>query len=119
VRNLRIWILLLLAVLLPLRGAVAAGMPCPAAGAGSPTELRVHDHAMAHPVMDTAEHEHADAGEPDTCNVCSAFCSVTPPLSSIPALFALLEATDVSYPDVSAPAASFLSDGQERPPRSI
>jgi hypothetical protein len=135
VRTVRIWLLLLLAVLLPIRGAVAAAMLCPVAETGSQVELRLHDHSLGHPAMDEAAqvdhasmhpdhaasgHHHDDgAGQPDRCNLCSAFCSVTPLVGSLPTVFAPLDTAAASFPDLSAPATTFLSGGQERPPRSI
>jgi hypothetical protein len=43
---------------------------------------------------------------------------VTPMLSSLPSLPAPQDDATESFPDISAPAPSFVSDGQERPPRS-
>jgi Protein of unknown function (DUF2946) len=133
VKTLRIWLLVLLAVLLPVRGAVAAAMLCPPAGTGTQTELRLHDHASGHALMDAAEHRHADRGHgsgadahhdgsadtTDRCNLCSAFCSVTPLIGSLPALPLPQEPAAIRFPDLTVPAPSFISDGQERPPRSI
>lgn len=68
VKSLRPWLLLLLAVLLPVRGAMAAAMLCPPAGTGSPAEVVVagHDHAAhGHAAHDHAGHDpagHARAG---------------------------------------------------------
>jgi hypothetical protein len=135
VRIFRIWLLLLLAVLLPLRGAMAAALLCPIAETGSQVELRLHEHSLGHQAMDESAHadhasmhlehvagephDHDGAGQPDKCNLCSAFCSVTPLVSSQPRVFAPLDNAAVSFPDLSAPAATFLSGGQDRPPRSI
>lgn len=131
-RTVRVWLLLLLAVLLPLRGAVAAGMLCPVAGSGIQSELMAHAHPASHRMMDdSAGHDHAamhhehssdghhDHGAADKCNMCSAFCSVTPLVSSLPTLFEPLDMAATSFPDLSAPAPTFVSGGQERPPRSI
>jgi uncharacterized protein involved in copper resistance len=133
VKILRIWLLVLLAVLLPVRGAVAAAMLCPPAGTGTQTELRLHDHASGHALMDAAEHQYADhdhgsgvhshhdgsSATTDRCNLCSAFCSVTPLMSSPPTLPLPQEPAAIRFPDFTVPAPSFISDGQERPPRSI
>jgi len=135
VRIFRIWLLLLLAVMLPIRGAVAAAMLCPVAESGTQLELRLHEHSLGHQAMDQAAkvdhasmhldhtasgHHHDDgAGQPDTCNLCSAFCSVTALVSSLPTVLAPLDTAAASFPDLSAPAATFLSGGQDRPPRSI
>jgi hypothetical protein len=142
VRTTRIWLLLLLAVLLPVRGAVAAAMLCSVAGSGSQVELRLqhvesspthhsmdeamaaphhmsHDHADAQQGHHGGQHDHGDGGQSDRCNVCSAFGSMTPLASTAPTVLSPLEATKAIFPALSAPAPSFLSDGQERPPRSI
>jgi hypothetical protein len=127
---LRLWLIVLLAALLPVRGAMAAAMLCPAMGTGMATELRSpgheghgHEHASEahahHHHEGAADPDHAQASGHDQCNLCSAFCSITPLLSAMPSVPPPLEAATASYPDFSAPAPSFVSDGQERPPRSI
>jgi hypothetical protein len=130
----RIWLLLLLAVLLPVRGAVAAAMLCPVAGSGIQTELAVVNHPTAHEAMDHAmehdhgvSHEHAVGGHhdghdhtaTDKCNMCSAFCSLTPLVSEVQTVAEPLDPTAVKFSELSAPPPSFFSDGQERPPRTI
>lgn len=128
-----IWLLILLAVLLPVRGAVAAAMLCAPTGTAHHQEQRVHEHPMSHMAMDSATHHHdhsataelghdgqgSPSGSSDKCNLCSACCSVAPMVSSTPTVPALLGASDVFFPSISAPAPSFVSDGQERPPRTI
>ncbi|WP_374564695.1 hypothetical protein [Ideonella sp.] len=128
----RIWLLVLLAALLPARGAIAAAMLCPPAAVGSDTMLMQHGH------QDHAPHDHADSAQHgdhggthdhthdskgpaghDKCNLCSACCSATPLLSAMPSVPQPHGLAAASFPDVSAPAPSFLSDGQERPPRSF
>lgn len=144
VKAVRIWLLLVLVVLLPVRGAVAAAMLCSAGSPGMGSELRIdagghgamdhtmaHEHAGQHPGHDDADgggHDHAGAGGhdhaqghtgSDQCSLCSACCSITPLPSTVPKLVAPVDARAVKFPDVSSPAPTFLSDGQERPPRSI
>jgi len=134
-KSVRIWLLLLLALLLPVRGAVAAAMLCPIAGSGVQTQVHVSAEHAAHEAMHepthepmhehqhdsssahTADHDHGKAA--DRCNLCSAFCSLTPLVGSVPTVAAPLELAATAFPDISAPPPSFLSDGQERPPRSI
>lgn len=127
----RIWLLLLLAVLLPVRGAVAAAMPCSVAESGVRTELAgdeamehahahghadAHDHgAMSHDGGHTG-HDHAAS---DRCNMCSASCALTLLVSDVPTLAEPLDLAAVKFSELSAPSPSFLSDGQERPPRTI
>ena len=142
-RTVRIWLLLLLAVLVPVRGAVAAAMLCPMPGAGGQVKLTLQHQASlpAHHAMDEAtadaghasmqdhpgaqhdhgagHHEHGTSNQPDKCNMCSAFCSLTPLVSTTLTVAPPLEIAHSAFPPLSAPAPSFLSDGQERPPRSI
>ena len=144
VKAVRVWLLLVLIVLLPVRGAVAAAMLCSAGNPGMGSELRIDasghpatDHTTAHAHADQHHgHDDADAGShdhagdgghdhaqghtgSDQCSLCSACCSITPLASTLPKLVAPLDARAVKFPDVSSPAPTFVSDGQERPPRSI
>jgi hypothetical protein len=149
VKSFRPWFVLLLALLLPIRGAMAAAMLCPPAGVGTQGEVRIDGHAIGHhaafgngPRHDHAAHDHAAHGhgthanqpvdgsvdaqpgsatdkQADECGLCSAFCSVTSLVSSVLTVQApsLVELT--VFPTLSAPAPSFFSDGQDRPPRSV
>jgi hypothetical protein len=138
VRTIRIWLLVLLAVLLPVRGAVGAAMLCPHASEGGQATVALAGSAMDHHAMgvvDHAAHEYVDhqhtehdsdapgdGGHHDglgKCNLCCDFCSMTTLLSTLPSVPTPLNQSSVSFPDLFAPALSFLSDGQERPPRSI
>lgn len=114
-------------MLLPVRGAVAAAMLCPTAGEGTGVEWTAKTEATHHH-MSAADHahhehsEHSDGHHSDSsakCNLCCGdFCSMTLLLSSLPSVVAPQDLSSISFPDFSAPAPSFLSDGQERPPRS-
>lgn len=131
----RICLLLLLAVLLPVRGAVAAAMLCSVAGSGMQTESIVHppahdamDQAMAeaahahhgHDASASQGHDHGKGhASSEECNMCSAYCSITPLVSEVPRLPVPLDPPSIKFPGLSSPAPTFLSDGQERPPRSI
>ena len=135
----RIWLLVLLAVLLPVRGVIAAAMLCPPAKGGGQLAAAAHLPGTSHHnMMDAAgheEHAHAhhqhaahDPGTPSSghhadgfgkCNLCCEFCSATPLLSTPPIIPASLNFSSISFPDLAAPHPSFLSEGQERPPRSI
>lgn len=115
-------------------------MLCPTASEGGPSTVAAATAtaAMDHHMMDAAghEHEHVDhqhaahgSGMPASsghhadgfgkCNLCCDFCSMTPLLSTLPTIPTPLNLASVSFPDLFAPAPSFVSDGQERPPRSI
>lgn len=128
----RAWLVVLLCVLLPLRASMAAAMLCPLAGSGVQAEV-LHERAGAHHLMDEAigahhthdhTHDHTrghhdSGGSPDKCNLCSAFCSATP-IAGDPSLrLSALELPSATLPDPHAPAPTFTSGGQERPPRSI
>jgi hypothetical protein len=124
VKILRIWLLVLLAILLPLRGAIAAALPCEGIGHRAPVE-----HAHVHPGMDSAGveavashghggHHHDHAGV-DKCNLCSSCCSTAPLLLTFSPTVAAPDSSSVEFPLLQAPAPTFQSDGQERPPRSI
>lgn len=139
---LRIWFVVLLAVLLPIRGAMAATMPCAptsaAAQVGMYVEAADADHGDAHPhhsdhaaqmaAVDASDHSAHDHGSQSSsdhdhksqkCNMCSASCSVPPMPSASAGISEPMVLTDASFPSLAAPAPSFLSDGQERPPRTI
>ena len=127
---LRLWLLVVLAVLLPIRGAMAAAMLCPPVGAAMPAELRAsgheahHGHEQAggqamHHHEAAAHHDESPAPDHDQCNLCSAFCSLTPLPSAMPGVPPPLEVSAASVPDFAAPAPSFVCGGQERPPLSI
>lgn len=125
---LRIWLLVLLAALLPIRGAMAAAMLCPPAVGphGHQSVVGVsshHGHEAAHVHQQAtadaagAQHHH-DGGSHDKCSLCASCCSVVPLMSAfvdLPEPFGAAE----RFPELSVPAASFVSDGQERPPRSF
>jgi len=132
VKIIRTLLLVMLVVLLPIRGAVAAAMLCPpsAAGMDHHTMMAAADHD-GH-----GDHQHADhsanphdssrsgiadhhAGGFEKCNLCCDFCSITPLLSALPSVPTPQDLSSVSFPALFAPAPSFVSDGQERPPRSI
>lgn len=116
----RIWLVLLLAVLLPVRGAVAGAMLCEAAGASTMAVTGAdahagHHHEAAAPTDAQGSHDHAAS---DRCNMCAAYCSLTPLASQAPAVAEPVGLSDPGFREPAAPPPSFLSDGQERPPRT-
>ena len=125
-KTLRIWLLVLLAILLPLRGAIAAAMPCEGVGHHSPAQpAQMHHHMDAAGVeadsagmIDHGTHHHDRAGA-DKCNLCASCCSTAPLLLTFLSTVAALDDQSADFPLIQAPAPTFLSDGQERPPRSI
>ncbi len=137
----RLWLVVLLSVLLPLRGALAVAMPCaPAGGVGHGVPLAEtglaghhasHGHAGGHDhgaqAGEHALHEHGgghghghgeDTDSPK-CNLCAASCSVPPLPSTSAGLREPTALASVSFPRLSAPATTFQSDGPERPPRIL
>lgn len=138
---LRVWLLVLLAALLPVRGAMAVAMACapgnmPVSGAAAVSMAHADHHghgASAHDHASSGHHDHGahghapvPAGTPDDgtshadqCNLCAASCSATPLIRDVAGIPEPADAAATTFPSLSAPAPSFLSDGQERPPRSL
>jgi hypothetical protein len=129
VKLLRIWLLVILAVLLPVRGAMAVAKPCALAGVDTQRATMHHgagghDHGVGAPEL--VQHDHGagalhdhEKSCQDKCNLCSASCSATPLVSTIAGVPEPRDLVSASFPHLSVPAPSFLSGGQERPPRSI
>ena len=133
----RTWLLLLLVVLLPVRGAMAAAMLClpqsdarservvvdhhggGVASAGHDHAQHSHDHAQhAHDASAAQQKDEGGTVDSHDCNLCASFCSLTvltsdPPDWRHPAAQAALNAAPTS------PVPSFVSDGEKRPPRTI
>lgn len=142
-KTFRLLLLVLLALVLPFRGALANVAYC----AGGPGALehavsQPHDHGPAQGDHDGhhEHHEHAadhaadhasvgsapgEAADPsaggsvDRCNLCSASCSATPFVSAPPDLPTPVVVAQAAYPALCAPPPSHPSEGQERPPRRI
>jgi hypothetical protein len=122
----------LLGVMLPLRGVMAAAMLCPpheGAGSGGRAMHVAGDGAPAHAHIDGGAHHdalggpaasshHHAASATDTCNLCSACCSVPPVPSAAPAMPLPHDPAATVFPSFAAPAPTFQSEGPERPPRS-
>ena len=126
-KSLRIWLLLLLAVLLPLRGAIAAALPCASEGSAAHVgQVHAAGQARHHHVGHMSHTGHAsplahagEHGQDGKCNLCASCClGATLPATFAPAIAAIEEA-GTSFDVLQASAPTFLSDGQERPPRSI
>ncbi|MDE2607925.1 MAG: hypothetical protein KGL68_18610 [Burkholderiales bacterium] len=129
----RVLLLVLLSALLPIRGAMAAALPCAGAAGATSGMHQMHEMqashgghhdeagADAHMVgkMSHGQHHHEGAAGQGTCNLCSACCSVPPLASAVPGVPLPHAVASVAFPDLTFPAPSFLSEGQERPPRSI
>lgn len=81
-----------------------------------------HDHVGAHDYS-SAGHDDGHAGHDhtgsDKCNLCSSYCSLTLLVSHAPTAPEPLALSAVKFADYTAPPPSFVSGGQERPPRTI
>jgi hypothetical protein len=141
VRQVRIIILVLLAVLLPVRGAVAATMLC----SGSATPITAgpataHDHHGMQADHDmhanhggaehaASEHHHPEPAGPDddsshgghanTCNSCANGCCMASVVGTVPTLARPIVTGSVTFPALASPLAAFHSGGQDRPPRTL
>ncbi len=135
VKYLRTIILVLLTVLLPIRGAVAAAMLCPG-GMGTSSaipataqghhhdmhaaqdlganESATHNHSHAHVSDDSSSDAHAGA-----CQFCAGGCCVTPLAFAPPSVESPIVATSAAFPAITARVSAHYPDGQDRPPRTI
>lgn len=124
-KTVRILLLVLLAMLLPFRGALAEVAHC----VGTPNEqLRAEvtdhghphnaDHALADDERDFDNHDHSSSVA-DKCNFCTASCSTTASMNALPNVATPMALAAATFPALNAPPPSHLSEGQERPPRSI
>jgi hypothetical protein len=132
VKHLRFWLLLLLALLLPVRGAMAAAMVCLPQGGAHGEAAAVVEHHGGRMTPGTQDHvRHADAAGtsaahgydaapviPDDCNLCVGSCSLTT-LASAPLDLRPARAQAALNAAPSVSALSVVSDGEERPPRTI
>lgn len=125
-RSFRFW-LLLLVVLVPLRGALAAAMPCAGLG-GMPAQGATYAHQHADGAAHGHDHDHlhhdetaaTSAGDPaatDKCDLCSASCAATALVGEAVRIAAARPPATVFAPCNAAPP-SFVSGGPERPPRT-
>jgi hypothetical protein len=137
VRALLVW---LLAIAIPVQGAVAAAMACcgPQHHQGQPVNANdghAHHHATADSHPTAMDHDHgsrADAGDADSpsldgdphtatlksgqCSACSSCCTATG-LPSRPALFGTMPFGEVLVASVGTPLLEFITSGPKRPPR--
>ncbi|CAN5135822.1 hypothetical protein BH11PSE9_BH11PSE9_02610 [soil metagenome] len=121
-KNLRLFILVLLAVLLPVRGAMAAAMMC---GQGEGTHaVAVAEHSSHHSAGgdaadDGRSPDHPSDHHPANCHLSASGCCMASMLGTFPALAQPAMTASVVFPTLTAPLPAFHSDGQERPPRTI
>jgi hypothetical protein len=135
VNHLRIIILVLLSILLPIRGAMAATMLCPDGEETSTATMVVgmEDHGMQtdhqmHADHSTAHHHASDeasdvdtssADHPPTCHLCASGCCMASIVGTVPSLGEPNLTALFVFPALTARVPAFQSDGQERPPRTI
>ncbi|KQW37753.1 hypothetical protein [Rhizobacter sp. Root404] len=128
-KHLRIIILVLLSILLPVRGAVAATMLCPdIEGTLTGAVSAEHDDHGLHADRSLAHH-HASEVEPDadsssadhpaTCHFCASGCCMASILGTVPSLGEPGLTSLVTFPALTTRIPAFQSDGLERPPRPI
>lgn len=135
VKALRVWFVVLLACLLPFKGAMAVTMPRVPAGdmravelQGSTTHRPHADAATGHghpcladtqraPAHDDGAAPPTDPAGPGQHTPCSASCAVPPLPSAAVAVAEPPARRAVTFPRLRAPAPTFQSDGPERPPR--
>lgn len=137
-KTLRVLVVLLLAVLLPVRGAFAGAMPCEGAGAphgGAMAHLQSpqgHEHHASHdpasPHDHASGHEHASHADAavghdgttasPTCQFCASGCCMASIVASVPALGPAPFVATAAYPPLVVPDPAFESGGPERPPRT-
>lgn len=130
-------ILLLVSLLLPVRGAMAAaGFFCheapPPAQSGSPSNDRYH-HAVSESLVETSVGtgdvaivvpagddpvQHGDTvPASSTCDLCSSICACPPIPSSAMLVASLPRAAALAFPALAPPASTLILGGLERPPR--
>jgi hypothetical protein len=137
VKHLRVVILVLLALLLPIRGAMAAAMLCLGDGSGPSSAVAVEQVHVAMPAEhglhneqakahhhpsdgDASDHDtSASGGHPTACQVCASGCCLTPLAFAPPSVQARVLTTSVVSPALTLDIPAFESGGQDRPPRTI
>ena len=134
-KHLRIVILVLLALLLPIRGAVAATMLCPEGEGTSETPVVAEyghhdmhadhdmhvDHPAAHhhPSGNAAEEGTSSSDHPANCYFCAIGCCMASMVGTVPSLGQPGLTSSVTLPALSALVPAFHSGGLDRPPRTI
>ncbi|MBK1690072.1 hypothetical protein [Rubrivivax gelatinosus] len=120
-KALRVWMFVLLAALLPLRGVAAPGPTMPASPC-APAAAAPHDMAaMAEHTPATAccGDEHPGGCGHDTGGLCAAHCAAVPLAGTAATLvIAAPESGDAVFPPAPTPRAGHVPDGLERPPRA-
>ncbi len=128
----RFWLLIVLALLLPLRGALAQVLPC-TGGHGEPVVQALeghraalahaagpHGHAVghAHSDADSGPVESASAGDdhPGQCSACASCCTGVPVPSLAGAVVPEPASCATRFPSWSAPVPGVVPERLDRPP---
>lgn len=107
----------LIAVALPIQGVAAATMLHCGSAQGQAHAKLMHEGHADHDAADGATGQHHDGGTAG-CSACASCCSAVA-LPVMPLILASQELTEAAAA-VSSPAiVVFLTDGPERPPRTI
>ncbi|AQQ48154.1 hypothetical protein A8F72_08665 [Burkholderia cenocepacia] len=126
----KLFIVVLLALSLPVQSFAAISMKCAAAhaeaGEGATPHAEqatpAHHHEMHGVALaddDHPPHRHGSGRHAHSCSTCASCCFGTG-LPAVPAIAVSTDATRVAIPlPSSAGVVSFLTDGIERPPRYL
>lgn len=117
-KALRVWMFVLLAALLPLRGWAAPAVGA-AAGACAPA-VSHHDMAAADaPMAPCCDEEQPGACGHDAASLCAAHCAAVPLAGTAATIvIATPEPAAAVFPPAPAPRDGHVPDGLERPPRA-
>lgn len=109
-KRFRVWLLVLLCVVLPLRGALATTLVCPTMASG----------VLSLSLPAPAPHCQDGPGEPTPtpCAHCVTACTATPMPTVALEVPAPADLSGATFPAPSLPDANFVGEGLERPPRS-
>ncbi|MBZ8141215.1 hypothetical protein CLD22_15040 [Rubrivivax gelatinosus] len=120
-KRLSIWIFVLLAALLPLRGFAAAAMLAADGGHAVKSAPKADPSADAHDAC-CAGHDAAAPAADDGCGMkagtCAAFCSLLPLAGTPTTTVAAAERAANVFPPPATPATGYVPGGLERPPRA-
>ncbi|AVR13855.1 hypothetical protein WK24_19700 [Burkholderia vietnamiensis] len=127
----KLFLVLFLALSLPVQSFAAIAMQCAAAhadedvefatGAGHPLAEQHHEAADVHAAADHGTHQHSlgDTHHAHSCSTCVS-CCVGAGLPTAPSVARSFDsALTAVFPSSSTAAASFLTAGIERPPRIL
>jgi hypothetical protein len=122
------WFLLVVALLLPFKGALAAvgtfchlGSSQPVSASAAPhghDGATHHGHADHHGADVAVDHQQP-AGTGSSCAVCSAVCGAPPLPAAGGSWDPPFLSGDDRFPPLAKPRASAVHDGLERPPRTL